>query len=235
MLRVNELKKGFGSGRNRLEVLKGINLEIDQGELVALMGPSGCGKSTLLNIIGGLLDGDSGEIILEEFTYGTRPPSKVVEIRRKGVGWIFQDFHLLEQLNSLDNVIMALELSGINSEEAEKLARDSLKKVGLENRMEFIPDQLSGGQRQRVAIARAIAGSRPLLLADEPTGNLDVKSGEEIIELFKELCRTDGISILMVTHDPILASMADRMLLLKDGLTAASDIRSAWGEESKEV
>ena len=231
MLRVSELKKGFGSGRNRLEVLKGINLEIQQGELVALMGPSGCGKSTLLNIIGGLLDGDSGEITLEDFTYGTRPPSKVVEIRRRGVGWIFQDFHLLDQLNALDNVIMALELSGIDSENAEKLAKDSLLKVGLEDRMEFIPDQLSGGQSQRVAIARAIAGSRPILLADEPTGNLDVKSGEEIIELFKELCRTDGISILMVTHDPLLASMADRMLLLKDGLTAASDIRSAWGED----
>ena len=234
MLRVSELKKGFGSGRNRLEVLKGINLEIQPGELVALMGPSGCGKSTLLNIIGGLLDGDSGEITLEEFSYGTRPPSKVVEIRRKGVGWIFQDFHLLDQLNALDNVIMALELSGIESEDAEKLAKDSLLKVGLEDRMEFIPDQLSGGQRQRVAIARAIAGSRPILLADEPTGNLDVKSGEEIIELFKELCITDGISILMVTHDPLLASMADRMLLLKDGLTAASDIRSAWGEDIEE-
>ena len=234
MLRVSELKKGFGSGRNRLEVLKGINLEIQQGELVALMGPSGCGKSTLLNIIGGLLDGDSGEITLEEYSYGTRPPSKVVEIRRKGVGWIFQDFHLLDQLNALDNVIMALELSGIDSEDAEKLAKDSLLKVGLEDRMEFIPDQLSGGQRQRVAIARAIAGSRPILLADEPTGNLDVKSGEEIIELFKELCITDGISILMVTHDPLLASMADRMLLLKDGLTAASDIRSAWGEDIEE-
>ena len=235
MLRVSELKKGFGSGRNRLEVLKGINLEIQQGELVALMGPSGCGKSTLLNIIGGLLDGDSGEITLKDFTYGTRPPSKVVEIRRRGVGWIFQDFHLLDQLNALDNVIMALELSGIDSENAEKLAKDSLLKVGLEDRMEFIPDQLSGGQSQRVAIARAIAGSRPILLADEPTGNLDVKSGEEIIELFKELCRTDGISILMVTHDPLLASMADRMLLLKDGLTAASDIRSAWGEDIEEV
>ena len=234
MLRVSELKKGFGSGRNRLEVLKGINLEIQPRELVALMGPSGCGKSTLLNIIGGLLDGDSGEITLEEFSYGTRPPSKVVEIRRKGVGWIFQDFHLLDQLNALDNVIMALELSGIDSEDAEKLAKDSLLKVGLEDRMEFIPDQLSGGQRQRVAIARAIAGSRPILLADEPTGNLDVKSGEEIIELFKELCITDGISILMVTHDPLLASMADRMLLLKDGLTAASDIRSAWGEDIEE-
>jgi putative ABC transport system ATP-binding protein len=133
----------------------------------------------------------------------------------------------------LDNVVFALELSGVPSEQAEQQARDALERVGLADRMEFIPDQLSGGQRQRVAIARAIAGSRPLLLADEPTGNLDVKSGQEIIDLFKQLCEEDGISVLMVTHDPTLASMADRMLLLRDGISAASDIRSAWGEEGR--
>ncbi len=232
VLRVADLHKGFGSGRRRLEVLKGIDLEIDPGELVALMGPSGCGKSTLLNIIGGLLDADSGSISLDQFNYGTKSPSRVVDVRRRGVGWIFQDFHLIDRLNALDNVVFALELSGVPSEQAEQQARDALERVGLADRMEFIPDQLSGGQRQRVAIARAIAGSRPLLLADEPTGNLDVKSGQEIIDLFKQLCEEDGISVLMVTHDPTLASMADRMLLLRDGVTAASDIRSAWGEYS---
>ena len=232
VLRVADLHKGFGSGRRRLEVLKGIDLEIDPGELVALMGPSGCGKSTLLNIIGGLLDADSGSISLDQFNYGTKSPSRVVDVRRRGVGWIFQDFHLIDRLNALDNVVFALELSGVPSAQAEKQARDALERVGLADRMEFIPDQLSGGQRQRVAIARAIAGSRPLLLADEPTGNLDVKSGQEIIDLFKQLCEEDGISVLMVTHDPTLASMADRMLLLRDGVTAASDIRSAWGEYS---
>jgi putative ABC transport system ATP-binding protein len=226
------LHKGFGSGRRRLEVLKGIDLEIEPGELVALMGPSGCGKSTLLNIIGGLLNADSGSISLDQFNYGTKSPSRVVDVRRRGVGWIFQDFHLIDRLNALDNVVFALELSGVPSKQAEQQARDALERVGLADRMEFIPDQLSGGQRQRVAIARAIAGSRPLLLADEPTGNLDVKSGQEIIDLFKQLCEEDGISVLMVTHDPTLASMADRMLLLRDGVTAASDIRSAWGEYS---
>ena len=232
MLQVSDLRKGFGSGRNRLEVLKGINLEMKPGELVAMMGPSGCGKSTLLNIIGGLLEADSGTISLDEFSYGTKSPSRVVDVRRSGVGWIFQDFHLIDRLNALDNVVFALELSGIPTAQAEEQAREALDKVGLSDRMEFIPDQLSGGQRQRVAIARAIAGSRPLLLADEPTGNLDVKSGQEIIDLFKQLCEEDGMSVLMVTHDPTLASMADRMLLLKDGVTAASDIRSAWGEDS---
>ena len=241
LLSINNLQHGFGRGDTRVEVLKGINLAIETGELVALMGPSGCGKSTLLNIIGGLLKAESGELeltgtvnlmgITNQYKYGTKHPRKVVDIRRNGIGWIFQDYHLLDQLTAFDNVVMSLELAGINTTEAEERARKALIKVDLENRMDFIPEQLSGGQQQRVAIARAIAGARPLLLADEPTGNLDVKSGEEIIELFRKLCsdKKEPISILMVTHDPHLASKADRMLLLKDGLTATSDIRTAWG------
>ena len=211
--------------------MKGIDMEVQKGELVSLMGPSGCGKSTLLNIIGGLLEADSGSISLDSFNYGTMSPNRVVDVRRNGVGWIFQDFHLVDRLNALDNVAFSLELSGIPSSEAEERAKSALERVGLGDRMEFIPDQLSGGQQQRVAVARAISGSRPLILADEPTGNLDVKSGQEVINLFKDLCAEDGLSVLMVTHDPLLASMADRMLLLKNGLTAASDIRSAWGIE----
>ena len=233
MLKVSDLRKGFGSGRRRLEVLKGINLEVEKGELVSLMGPSGCGKSTLLNIIGGLLEADSGSIELDSFNYGTASPSRVVDVRRNGVGWIFQDFHLIDRLDALDNVAFSLELSGISSSEAEERARVALDRVGLGDRMDFVPDQLSGGQQQRVAVARAISGSRPLILADEPTGNLDVKSGQEVIQLFQDLCANDGLSGLMVTHDPLLASMADRMLLLKDGVTAASDIRSAWGIEGE--
>lgn len=233
MLQVTDLKKGFGSGSRRLEVLKGINMEVKAGELVSLMGPSGCGKSTLLNIIGGLLEADSGEITLDSFSYGTKSPNRVVDVRRSGVGWIFQDFHLVDRLDALDNVAFSLELSGMSSSEAESRAMDALMRVGLADRMNFIPDQLSGGQQQRVAVARAISGTRPLILADEPTGNLDVKSGQEVIRLFKDLCANDGLSVLMVTHDPMLASMADRMLLLKDGLTAASDIRSAWGIEEE--
>ena len=233
MLKVSDLRKGFGSGRRRLEVLKGINLEVEKGELVSLMGPSGCGKSTLLNIIGGLLEADSGSIELDSFNYGTASPSRVVDVRRNGVGWIFQDFHLIDRLDALDNVAFSLELSGISSSEAGERARVALDRVGLGDRMDFVPDQLSGGQQQRVAVARAISGSRPLILADEPTGNLDVKSGQEVIQLFQDLCANDGLSVLMVTHDPLLASMADRMLLLKDGVTAASAIRSAWGIEGE--
>ena len=231
MLSVNGLEKSFGSGSNKLHVLKGVDLTIQSGEMVALMGPSGSGKSTLLNIIGGLLAGDQGSITLNDRTYGKKGPSGVVDVRRELVGWIFQDFHLLDNLSAVDNVAMALELSGVGAKEAEQMAMTALEKVGLGDRMNFIPDQLSGGQQQRVAIARAIAGNRPVLLADEPTGNLDIASGKEVLQLFKDLCHdpVNPISILMVTHDPDLASNADRMLLLKDGRTEASDIRSAWG------
>ena len=166
MLSVEDLRKGFGSGRRRLEVLKGINLKVEQGELVSMMGPSGCGKSTLLNIIGGLLEADSGEITLQSFNYGTKSPNRVVDVRRNGVGWIFQDFHLVDRLTALDNVAFSLELSGMSSSEAEERAKAALERVGLGDRMDFIPDQLSGGQQQRVAVARAISGSRPLILAD---------------------------------------------------------------------
>ena len=238
MLTITGLTKSFGSGSNKLQVLKGVEMEIERGEMVALMGPSGCGKSTLLNIIGGLLAGDGGTITLNERTYGLKGPSSVVDVRRELVGWIFQDFHLLDNLSAVDNVAMALELSGMSASQAEKAAINSLERVGLGDRMHHIPDQLSGGQQQRVAIARAIAGNRPILLADEPTGNLDIASGKEVLALFKELCHDEEkpISILMVTHDPDLASNADRMLLLKNGKTEASDIRSAWGldEEGEE-
>ena len=272
LLEVKELKKGFGSKafNTRIEVLKGINLKIQRGELVALMGPSGCGKSTLLNIIGGLLPGDEGVIELEDvnnsektkpsgtkdnieeklnrdidgdgkigtsskFSYGTKPPNKVVNVRRSGVGWIFQDFHLVEHLSALDNVAMALEISGVDQDEAEVKAKSALNTVGLGDRIDFGAEQLSGGQRQRVAVARAIAGSRPLLLADEPTGNLDAESGSDIMKLFKILTKgKNPISVLMVTHDPNLASQADRMLLMKDGVVAASDIKSARGIKDEE-
>jgi len=273
LLEVKELKKGFGSKtfNTRVEVLKGINLEIKRGELVALMGPSGCGKSTLLNIIGGLLPGDEGKIELEhvnstgtikktptakdkleekldrdldgdgkigtsnKFTYGTKTPNKVVNVRRSGVGWIFQDFHLVEHLTAIDNVAMALEIAGMDQKEAEEKAKSALTRVGLGDRINFGAEQLSGGQRQRVAVARAIAGSRTLLLADEPTGNLDAESGSDIMKLFKILTKGENpISVLMVTHDPNLASQADRMLLMKDGVVAASNIKAAWGVDDKE-
>ena len=168
MLEVSGLKRGFGSGSNRLEVLKGVDLSLQKGELVALMGPSGCGKSTLLNIIGGLLKADEGRIKIgsrNPLVYGTKAPNQVIDVRRKGVGWIFQDFHLLDHITSLENVILSLELAGTSSQDAERRAINAMERVELGDRMHFMPNELSGGQQQRVAVARAIAGSRPLLLS----------------------------------------------------------------------
>ena len=231
LLTVNDLRHGFGAGKTRLEVLQGVDFEIAPGELVALMGPSGCGKSTLLNIIGGLLAADSGQVYANDFAYGQQPPHALVELRRSTIGWIFQDFHLLPHLSALDNVTLALELAGTAPQEAERRAAAALERVNLGNRAQHRPDELSGGQSQRTAIARAIAGERKLLLADEPTGNLDVATSREILDLFRELCHTSsGLSILMVTHDATLAARADRMLLLHEGSVAASDVKSAWGD-----
>ena len=233
LLKVSNLTRGFGSGETRLEVLKGVDFEIKSGELVALMGPSGSGKSTLLNIVGGLLEADGGSISMNDFRYGTDSPSKVVELRRKHIGWIFQDFHLLDHITALGNVAFSLDLSGFSAEESEKRATDSLKRTGIFDRAEHKPDELSGGQSQRVAIARAISGQKNLILADEPTGNLDLSSAEDILELFKELCHDEKnpISILMVTHDPHLASKADRMLLIKEGKVVDSNVDTAWEDK----
>ena len=231
LLSVKDLHHGFGVGGTRLEVLTGVAFEVAPGELVALMGSSGCGKSTLLNIIGGLLAADSGTIDVNGSVYGQQPPYALVDLRRATIGWIFQDYHLLPHLSALDNVTLALELAGAVMPEAEQRATAALERVGLADRAQHRPDELSGGQAQRVAIARAIAGDRKLLLADEPTGNLDIATSREILELFHELCTGDNeLSILMVTHDAALAARADRMLLLRDGCVAASDVESAWGD-----
>ena len=220
LLFASGLKKSFKIGRNKLNVLKDVEINIKNGELVALMGPSGSGKSTLLNIIGGLLKADDGYIELSDHRYGIDNPIHLNELRRNHIGWIFQNSNLLQHLSIEDNVALALTISGFSLKEAQEKSLVALERVGLSERVGFYPGQLSGGQNQRVAIARAISGNRTLLLADEPTGNLDTNTGEEIIKLFQELCHdssSNAFSVLMVTHDPILASKADRILLLKDG------------------
>tara|TARA_B100001245_G_C22856067_1_gene411556 strand:+ start:514 stop:1215 length:702 start_codon:yes stop_codon:yes gene_type:complete len=226
LLAVSKLNKSFKIGNQKLHVLKDVELSLNPGELVALMGPSGSGKSTLLNVVGGLLEADDGSVVLGEYEYGTKKPATLNNLRRNSIGWVFQNFNLLEHLSILDNVTFALTLSGFSNQESRSRATSSLDRVGLSDRLDFYPQNLSGGQNQRVSIARAISGDRPLLLADEPTGNLDSENGKLIIQLFQELCHgtSNPISVLMVTHDPVLASNADRILLLKNGKVVPSDI-----------
>lgn len=219
ILTASGINKSFKIGKNRLHVLNNLEFSMNIGELVALMGPSGSGKSTLLNIVGGLLEADDGYVGLDGYSYGKKKPLQLDSLRRNSIGWVFQNSNLLEHLNVLDNVAFALTLSGFSVEEARDKARSAIEQVGLIDRMAFYPQQLSGGQSQRVSVARAIAGEKALLLADEPTGNLDSESGKALLRLFQSLCHDTSrpISLLMVTHDPLLATMADRILLLRDG------------------
>ena len=230
VISLNNISKIY-EGPPPVKAVDEISLDIKEGDLVSIVGESGSGKSTLLNMIGLLDSTTEGNIEIEGQDTSTLSDDELSKFRGEKIGFIFQSFFLLPGLTAQENVAEGLLYQGIKREERLEKAAKVLKEVGLGDRLTHLPQELSGGQQQRVAIARALVQNPAFILADEPTGNLDVKSAQEIIHLFQDLCREDGISILMVTHDPLLASMADRMLRLKDGLTAASDIRSAWGIE----
>ena len=200
-LQCQEVSHWFGETK----VLYDLNLKVDAGQFVSLIGPSGCGKSTLLNIIGGLLPADGGEINLNSRTYGLKNPSGVVDVRRNLVGWIFQDFHLLEHLSAMDNVAMALEISGVPSKEAEERAKSALARVNLSDRMDHIPDQLSGGQQQMLAIGRGLMLRPKLMLLDEPSLGLSPKLVSEISEIISRLNREQGVTILLVEQNAKMA------------------------------
>jgi len=216
------LKKEFripGGGSNK--VLLGIDLTLGEGEFVTLMGPSGCGKSTLLNIIGGLIPPTSGEVKVNGRSLGKMGHRELAQLRREEVGWIFQDFNLILNLTALENVMVPMYLAGRDGNEVEDRAKALLEQMGLGNRMDHFPDTLSGGQQQRVAIARALVNDPGIIVADEPTGNLDSRTGREIVALFKDLARK-GTAVLMVTHDVILANSSQRTYVLRDGVLHAS-------------
>lgn len=217
VLDITDMTKAFDIGREKYHVLKGINLKMKRGEFFAMMGPSGSGKSTALNIIGALIEASSGEICVDGKNLSNLDDNGLTDIRRHSVGWIFQDFNLIDNLTALENVLIPLNLVGINGPEAMEKAISLLEKVDLSDRMDHFPDGLSGGQQQRVAIARALANDPVLLLADEPTGNLDSATGLEVIELFKELAE-NGMTILMVSHDVALAHAAQKVYILRDGI-----------------
>ncbi len=214
MLEVKCVSKFYGEGTTRVVALDDVSLRVDDGDFIAVMGPSGSGKSTLLNIIGGLDQPSRGEVILDGRRIDDLDENALVDIRRGDIAYVFQQYHLLPSLTAIENVLLPLLFRG--GDTRPKKAMDMLRRVGLEKRADHKPGQLSGGEQQRVAIARALVGDPSLILADEPTGNMDQKTGTEILELFTRLNR-DGHSIIMVTHNPEIAGQAGQTIVLKDG------------------
>ncbi|MEW9122119.1 MAG: ABC transporter ATP-binding protein [Thermotaleaceae bacterium] len=213
---MKDIIKSYKLGKNKLTILKEVSLKVDEGEFVAILGPSGSGKSTLMNIIGCIDVADSGEYVLAGENIKARNEDELAHIRNKEIGFVFQKFNLLTKYTAIHNVAFPLLLRGVNKEKAYGRAKELLEKVGLGDRIDHKPLELSGGEQQRVSIARALSGSPKLLLADEPTGALDSKSGREIIDMFLEL-NQEGNTIVMITHDLGVAKEAKRIVRVKDG------------------
>lgn len=218
MINIEDVHKSYLLGSVEVEVLKGVNLNVDEGELVAILGSSGCGKSTLMNILGFLDQPSSGVYRFNDQLSDKLSDDELSAIRNKEIGFVFQQFHLLPKLTALDNVCLPLLYRGVPKNEREKLAEEMLTKVGMGERGGHRPNELSGGQQQRVAIARALCGGPSLILADEPTGALDTATGKEIMDLFLSLNDEEGITVVIITHDPGLAKRCKRSIRMRDGL-----------------
>ncbi|HTV76083.1 MAG TPA: ABC transporter ATP-binding protein [Candidatus Baltobacteraceae bacterium] len=221
LLSARGLKKTYVMGRRTLEVLRGVNIEIGRGDFVALRGASGTGKSTLLHLIGGLDSPNGGEILFNGQNLAKFSDSELTRFRNRRVGFVFQAYHLLPELTALENVCLPARVARISAAQTEERGRELLARVGLAERVEHKPSELSGGEQQRVAIARALINDPELLLADEPTGNLDSKTGGEIIELVKNLCAEKQMTLVIATHDEKVAAHAKRTIHLADGLIQA--------------
>ncbi len=216
ILKLFDICKDYQQGKEPVRVLKNVNLTVEEGEYLAIMGPSGSGKTTLMNIIGCLDVPTSGSYELDGRDLKDLSDDELADIRNQKLGFVFQNFHLLPKMTALDNVALPLLYGGVGQKERRERAAEALKSVGLEERMDFLPNQLSGGQCQRVAIARAMVGKPKLLLADEPTGALDTKAGNQIMEIFRALSN-EGMTILMITHEPAIAACADKIYHILDG------------------
>ncbi|MES2064814.1 MAG: ABC transporter ATP-binding protein [Bacteroidota bacterium] len=217
MIKLNNIQKVYRTDTIETLALNGINLEIAEGEFLSIMGPSGCGKSTLLNIMGLLDEPSKGNISIAGQTTDRFNDKQLAKFRNQKLGFIFQSYHLIGDLQVIDNVELPLLYRDTTAKERRRLATEALEKVGLSNRLKHFPKQLSGGQRQRVAIARAIVGNPQIILADEPTGNLDSAMGNEIMEILLQLNRNEGTTIVMVTHDENMAQKTHRLVRLFDG------------------
>jgi len=216
MVQLESIVKNYGKGSNIVSALKGISLQINQGEFVAITGPSGCGKSTLLNIVGGMDRQSEGTYHYQNISVENLNAKDLASFRNQKIGFIFQAYHLSKELTVLDNVALPLGYAGIAGRERKERAEALLEKVGLTEKIKTYPTKLSGGEMQRVAIARALANNPSILLADEPTGNLDQENGLKIMSILKEI-NQEGTTIVLVTHDLALAKSADRVLQMKDG------------------
>jgi putative ABC transport system ATP-binding protein len=221
VLAVKHVVKVFEEGAQRVEVLRGVSMNVEAGQVLALEGPSGSGKTTLLSIMGCILTPTSGEVSVDGETVDARRPDRLREVRRRSIGFVFQQYNLFPALSALENVEYALNVKGVRGKAAEREAVRVLDRVGLADRLHFLPRDLSGGQKQRVAIARALAGSPKVLLADEPTANLDTTVGVQVLELFRELARQEQKGLIIVTHDPKVRQIADVVVGIRDGRLAA--------------
>ena len=233
ILRLKDICKDYVQGKEPVRVLKNVNMTVEQGEYLAIMGPSGSGKTTLMNLIGCLDVPTSGSLELEGKDLKDLTDDQLADIRNKHIGFVFQSFHLLPKMDALENVALPLLYAGVPLKERKKRAEEALKAVGLEERVHFLPNQLSGGQCQRVAIARAMVTKPALLLADEPTGALDTKAGNQIMDIFRQLSR-EGMTIIMITHEQSIAECADKIYYIRDGELNTGESERG-GEEDDEA
>ena len=231
ILKLTDICKDYVQGKEPVRVLKNVNLTVEQGEYLAIMGPSGSGKTTLMNLIGCLDVPTSGDMELDGKDLKDLSDDALADIRNRHIGFVFQSFHLLPKMTALDNVALPLLYAGVPQKERRKRAEEALKAVGLEERMGFLPNQLSGGQCQRVAIARAMVTKPALLLADEPTGALDTKAGNQIMEIFRNLSR-EGMTIIMITHEQSIADCADKIYYILDGELDTGREKGGTGHEA---
>jgi putative ABC transport system ATP-binding protein len=229
-LELRDVSKVYGTGATEVHALRDVDLVVEPGELVAVMGPSGSGKSTLLTIAGSLEEPTSGDVIVGDTTLSALSRNQCAQLRRRVIGYVFQDFNLLAGLTASENVSLPLELDGVSQKVARVAGNEALDALGLADRADRFPDELSGGERQRVAIARAVVGERRLLLADEPSGALDSANGEAVMRIIRGTCQR-GVAGVVVTHDAQLASWADRVVFLRDG-RVVDQTRPPAGPES---